>query len=67
MTGPGDAAPQDPFGELAQAAVGIHEMFSSLVDGGFSRGEALYLVSQQLLEPQRLARPCTHCGRTRDT
>lgn len=66
MTGPDDA-PADPFSGLIDAAVSIHEMYRSLVSGGFTDGQALYLVSQQLLEPQRMAAPCQHCGRTRGT
>lgn len=37
-------APADPIGALAEAAAGLHEMFTAYVDAGFSRGEALQIV-----------------------
>jgi len=40
--------PDDPITQLAAAAVGLHELFTSFVTAGFSESQALYLVGQAL-------------------
>lgn len=37
--------PDDPVLGLAQAAVQIHELFLSLVEGGFTEHQALVLIA----------------------
>lgn len=41
----------EPLSALMEAAVSMHEMFLSLLAGGFTEAQALYLVSQ-VLRPQ---------------
>lgn len=36
--------PRNPFGEMAAAAVQLHELFSSFVAAGFTRAEALEIM-----------------------
>lgn len=43
MTGP-----KDPFGELAQAAIQIHELFVSFISAGFTEEQALRLTIAML-------------------
>ena len=44
----------NPFGEMAQAATAMHEMFLSYLAAGFTEGQALYLVA------------CLACGGPRE-
>lgn len=37
--------PQDPIGQSTQAAIQLHEMFLAYIAAGFSRKEALSIVS----------------------
>lgn len=48
MTGPAD-----PFGQFAEAATGLHELFQSYVEAGFKRTEAFELVRTMLAESVR--------------
>ena len=41
----------EPFSLLLEAAISMHEMFSSLVAAGFTESQALTLVGQ-VLRPQ---------------
>jgi len=38
--------PVEPMAPLAESAAGIHEMYLSLIEGGFAREEALKLVAE---------------------
>jgi hypothetical protein len=38
--------PQDPVTPLAESATQMHEMYTSLLQAGFSAQQALYLVGQ---------------------
>ena len=38
------AGPEDPMSELGAAAAQVHELFTSYVDAGFTRAEALQIV-----------------------
>ena len=40
--------PKSPIGALLEAAISMHEMYSSFVAAGFTEQQALYLVSQSL-------------------
>ena len=40
--------PADPFSGIGEAAVGIHEMFASLVAAGFREDQALHMVTTVL-------------------
>jgi hypothetical protein len=40
--------PRDPFTQLQESAVSLHEYFTSLIGAGFYRQEALYLCGQVL-------------------
>lgn len=40
-----DDMPENPFSQLAQAAMSLHELFTSYLDAGFSERQALYLVA----------------------
>ncbi|WP_165969578.1 hypothetical protein [Nonomuraea terrae] len=40
--------PEDPITQLAAAAVGLHELYVSLVAAGFTESQALHLVGQAL-------------------
>lgn len=42
--------PQDPTNLLSVSAVLIHEVYISMRDAGFSRLEALYLISCVILQ-----------------
>lgn len=44
--------PDNPIGPLLDAAISIHEMYTSFVAAGFSEQQALYLVAQTL-RPQQ--------------
>jgi hypothetical protein len=37
---------------LTEAAVGLHEMFKSLIGGGFTEQQALQLISAMILNAQ---------------
>lgn len=37
--------PPNPFSQLAAAATATHEMFAAYIDAGFTRAEALHLVT----------------------
>lgn len=41
--------PVNPFGALAAAALAAHEMFSAYLEAGFTRAEALHLVTAILV------------------
>lgn len=43
-----DEPVESPFSDLAMAAIGMHEMFTSWVDAGFTRAEALELTKTVL-------------------
>jgi len=47
--------PPDPLTELGKAAAGLHEVFTSYLEAGFSRPEALRLVTVILAESIRAA------------
>jgi hypothetical protein len=40
--------PEDPITQLAQAAVGLHELYTSFIAAGFTDQQSLYLVGQAL-------------------
>lgn len=40
--------PEDPITQLAQAAVGLHELFTAYIGAGFTENQALYLVGQSI-------------------
>jgi hypothetical protein len=42
------STPKDPFTQLQESAANLHEYFMSLMEAGFERHEALYLVGQVL-------------------
>jgi len=42
----------EPFTNLLEAAVAMHEMYVTYVEAGFEKDEALYLVAQ-ILRPSR--------------
>lgn len=44
-------SPEDPISELAAAAVQMHELFAEYVKAGFTRAEALTLISE-LIRPR---------------
>jgi len=46
--GPDDGAPPDPMQAMAEAAVGMHEIFLAYVEAGFSPQQAVYLVGVML-------------------
>jgi hypothetical protein len=37
--------PANPFSALTEAAMSMHELFSSYQEAGFSDGQAMYLVA----------------------
>jgi len=37
--------PANPFGQLAEAALAMHEVFTSYREAGFTEQQALYLVA----------------------
>lgn len=37
--------PNNPFGEIAQLATTVHEVYVSYVEAGFTEQQALYLVA----------------------
>lgn len=37
--------PANPFGQIVEGAIGLHEMYVSYVAGGFTRSEALELLA----------------------
>jgi hypothetical protein len=43
---PDNLSAEDPINYLKSVAVELHEMFLSLVDVGFTKKEALYIVGQ---------------------
>ena len=45
--------PGDPITNLAAGVAQAHELFLTLVKGGFTEGQALYLVGQMLAATQR--------------
>jgi hypothetical protein len=45
--------PQDPVSALAAAAAQAHELYVTLIGGGFSESQALYLVGQILAASTR--------------
>lgn len=49
-----DDMPENPFSQLAQAAMQMHELFTSYLQAGFSERQALYLVA------------CVACGGPRE-
>ncbi|WP_289009138.1 hypothetical protein [uncultured Thermomonospora sp.] len=40
--------PQDPFTELAKAAIQLHELFKAFLDAGFTEPQAMQLVCTAL-------------------
>lgn len=46
--GDDDKGPDNPIGALLDAAISMHEMFTSFVAAGFTEQQALYLVGQSL-------------------
>jgi hypothetical protein len=44
---PPDDSPKDPF-PSAEGAVGLHDLFVSLVSAGFAERQALYLIGQMM-------------------
>lgn len=42
------AAPQDPISELLHSALAMHEMFLTLVQGGFTEYQALVMIAQMI-------------------
>lgn len=47
-----DDTPADPFGQMAAAAVALHDLLVSLIAAGFSEGQALYLVGVMVTAPK---------------
>jgi hypothetical protein len=45
--------PVEPMAPLAESAVGIHEMFESFVEGGFTREEAIQLIAEIVVRQGR--------------
>lgn len=45
---PPDRPKREPSADLRQSAAGLHEMFTALVDEGFSKIEALQLLGAML-------------------
>lgn len=41
--------PISPFGEMTEGAIGMHEMYKSYVEAGFTRWEALDLIARILV------------------
>jgi hypothetical protein len=41
-------SPGDPISSMGEAAVTLHEMFVSLVEGGFTEDQALRLLAYRL-------------------
>lgn len=41
--------PKDPFGPMAEAAVGARELFLSFVRAEFTESQALYLTAQLII------------------
>lgn len=46
--------PPSPITPAGQGASSLHELFLSYVTAGFTRGEALHLVTAQLIEAIRI-------------
>jgi hypothetical protein len=44
--------PVDPLNATQTALVALHELFTSLVEAGFSRYEALVIIGTMLSRPQ---------------
>ncbi|MFJ5802700.1 UBA domain-containing protein [Streptomyces decoyicus] len=45
--------PTDPMAVLTEAATGLHELFESFVDAGFTRAEALEVIKAIAVNGQR--------------
>lgn len=39
-------APANPFGQITEGAIQLHEMYISYREGGFTRSEALELIAR---------------------
>ena len=48
MGDPKNDGPSDPFGPMALAAAGMHQIFLAYVEAGFTEPQALYLLGQML-------------------
>jgi hypothetical protein len=44
----GPTPPPDPFTALAAGAAGVHEMYVSFLQSGFSESHAIYLVASMM-------------------
>lgn len=47
----GPDAPPEQFGALVTGALALHEMFTSLIEGGFTETQALRIVALALTNP----------------
>jgi hypothetical protein len=45
--------PQDPFTMLSEASSGLHEMFASLIESGFTEWQACRVIGVMLAESGR--------------
>jgi hypothetical protein len=52
---PKDPNPSDPFGPLAEGAITTHELFKAYMTAGFTRREALDIVTGIVRESVRLS------------
>lgn len=51
------AQPANPFSQMTEGAIGLHEMYTSYVEAGFTRSEALELVARVLVYSGREYNP----------
>ena len=51
----GDDAPQDPITAMAEAAAGLHELFTAYTAAGFTEPQAMHLLTVMVEAHMRAA------------